>query len=175
MKVILVTGTPGTGKSVLAKGLAKHYDYELLSIAELEGDFITQVIKGVKVVDVEKLNNYVDERRKTSNKHLIIDSHLSHYYPPDNTKICFVLRCDPYELKNRLIKRGYDNDKISVNLEAEAMDLILQEALREGHKVHEINTTHMTDEQLINEGVSIIDGVKKPLKGKVNFTYYLMK
>lgn len=173
MKVIIVTGTPGTGKTTLATGLAKHYGYDLINIAELEGEFITGSIKGVKVIDVDRLVKYIEERRANSNKHLIVDGHLSHYYPPDNTKICFVLRCDPFELKNRLIKRGYSKDKIKVNLEAEAMDLILQEAMQAGHNIHEIDTTQMTDEQLINEAISVIDGLKKPVNGVCNFTYYL--
>jgi adenylate kinase len=52
-----------------------------------------------------------------------------------------VLRLAPSELKNRLLARGYSERKIRENLEAEAVDVILSEAVEFCSRVSEIDTT----------------------------------
>lgn len=170
-KVILVSGTPGTGKTEVAKILAEHYGYEYIHIGEDE-EYIMEREAEVKVIDVKKMINFLKKKQEASPKALVIDSHLSHYFPPDRTRICIVLRCDPAELKNRLVQREYPEFKIRINLEAEAMDLILQEAIKEGHKVHEIDTTNKTGNASAEEAIKAIDK-EETTHGKIDFTYYL--
>lgn len=173
-KAILVTGTPGTGKTSIAKGIAEYYDYEYILISGHK-DYVSEIVKGVKLIDVDKMIKWIKERQERSEKVIIIDSHLSHYYPKELTRMCFVTRCDPAELRMRLKKREYNNKKIRINLEAEAMDLILQEAIKEEHRIHEINTTHRSTKSSMQEAISVLEEKKKKSYGSVNFNYYLMK
>ncbi len=173
-KVVLVTGTPGTGKTSVALGLSKYFGYEYIHIGD-HREYVSEVVKGVKIIDIDKMIAWIKARQEKSERVLVIDSHLSHHYPKELTEICFVLRCDPAELRLRLKERGYNDKKINVNLEAEAMDLILQEALEEGHTVHEINTTHRDVKSSVWEAVKVLEKSLKPSYGKVDFSYYLEK
>ncbi len=167
-KVILITGTPGTGKTSIAKILAEELDYKYEHIGDHK--YYIDNDEGVKIININKMIKWINNEREKNN--LVIDSHLSHYYPSNKTNKCIVLRCDPAELKNRLKKRGYPLIKINTNLEAEAIDLILQEAIIEGHNIYELDTTNKTINQSAEEA---INAVKKDIKsyGKIDFSYYI--
>ena len=173
MKVVLVSGTPGTGKTSIAKYVAEKLNYEYVHIGE-EEEYVCGEEEGVKVIDINKMIKWLIKKQELSKKTLIIDSHLSHYFPAERTRICIITRCDPAELKIRLMKRHYSKRKIEINLEAEAMDLILQEALENGHRVYEIDTTNKSVEI---SGEEVIDAIKnnKVKYGNIDFTYYLMQ
>ena len=47
------------------------------------------------------------------------------------------MRCNPNELKNRLNSRNYNDEKIKENLEAEALNIISDEAIEQYNKVLE--------------------------------------
>ncbi len=72
---------------------------------------------------------------------LVIDSHLSHYLPKEKVKLCVICKCDVKELRKRLKKRGYAKAKIEENVEAEIMDVCLNEAKEEGHRIKIIDTS----------------------------------
>ncbi|MBD3312484.1 AAA family ATPase [archaeon] len=169
-KLILVSGTPGTGKTRVAKGIAEHYDYKYVHIGEHE-EYVTAQID-IKIIDVEQMIKWLKTQQKRDSKTLVVDSHLSHYFPAELTRICIITRCDPSELKTRLKKREYPEEKIRINLEAEAMDLILQEALAEGHKVHEVNTTHKIASTSVKEAIEAID-TGRTSYGEVDFSNHL--
>jgi adenylate kinase len=94
-----------------------------------------------KIVDVKKLNKILIKIIKESKKTLIIDSHLGHYLPKEHVKICVICKCNVKELTNRLKKRGYGKTKIEENIEAEIMDVCLNEAREAGHKIKVVDTS----------------------------------
>jgi len=166
--VILISGTPGTGKTEVAKIIAKELEYEYCHIGDKE-EYITEKTD-VKIIDIDKMNNWI--KKESENKKLVIDSHLSHYYPSELTKACIILRCDPAELKNRLKKREYLEEKIMINIEAEVINLITQEAVRDGHNVYEIDTTTKTASQTASDAINAIQkGLTK--HGEIDYTYYI--
>ena len=67
----------------------------------------------------------------------ILEGHYSHHFAPWS----IVLRLSPRELEPRLENRGYLPEKIRENLEAEALDVILVEAVELSDRVDEIDTT----------------------------------
>lgn len=145
MKVIIVSGTPGTGKTKLAKKLAKEKNAEHIDV--------NQIIKENKlhesydrkrkcyIVDHKKLNKALIKLIKDSKKDLVIDSHLSHYLPSKYVDLCIITKTDLKVLKERLKARKYSQEKIKENLEAEALDTCLVEALENKHKVKVVDTT----------------------------------
>ena len=128
---IAVTGTPGTGKSSATALLSD--TYTVYSVKELAERYGCGEQEGEEVlVDIECLNE------KVECEDCIIEGHLSHLLNPD---IIIILRCHPEVLKKRLEPRGYGEEKLRENMEAEAIDIILEEAMEMGKPVFEIDST----------------------------------
>lgn len=152
-RLISVTGTPGTGKS-LACALIKNYfviDLNALirkNARKFAFDSDRESIE-VSAMELEKLLPKIESD-------IIVEGHLSHLLRPD---ISIVLRCSPNELGKRLRKRGWNEAKIRENQEAEAVDVILIEALsRKRSSVFEIDTTHMKPKDVAKSIQDIIEG-----------------
>ncbi len=140
MKVIAVTGTPGTGKTVLAKKLAKKHNYQyidvngLISSHKLHEKYDKKM--KTRIVDAKKLSTFLmGHIKKLHAKGVVVDSHLSHHLPESFVDVCYVTTCSLPKLKQRLKKRGYSAQKIKDNLEAEAFQTCLTEAQEAGHNV----------------------------------------
>lgn len=142
--IIAVTGTPGTGKTELAKKIAKKLKLKYLDVNKvIEENRLADSYdkkKKCKVVDVKKLNKVLIKLMKDS-KDLVIDSHLSHFLPKKYVDLCVVAKCDLKLLKKRLEKRGYSKEKIRENMDAEIFDVCLVEASEGGHRIKVIDTT----------------------------------
>ncbi|MBI2657119.1 AAA family ATPase [Candidatus Woesearchaeota archaeon] len=150
MKVICVTGTPGTGKTTLAKKLAKKLNFYYLDVNKLISKY--RLSEGydrkrkAKIVDIKKLNKhlikYIKNTRELNKfKGIIIDSHLSHCLPRKYADFCIAAKCGINELGKRLKKRGYSKSKITENLQAEIFDVCYNEAMGKKHRMIVINTT----------------------------------
>ena len=147
--IIIVTGTPCTGKTTYAKTLAQEKSFSYIDVNEIIKKH--NLSEGYdekahcEIIDTDKLNDKLIEIIKMANrsrKSLVIDSHLSHYLPSKYVDKCIVMRCtDLKELKKRLEKRGYDKLKVEENIEAEIMESCLQDALQQSHKVEVIDTS----------------------------------
>lgn len=148
MKVIIVTGSVGTGKTTLATRLAKKLNFHYLDANKVIKRY--NISEGydkkrdTNIIDTKKLNialikemiNY----RKTE-RGIIIDSHLSHYLPKRHVDFCIVTKCNLKELESRLRNKKYSRDKIRENLDAEIFDVCLSESKEKGHKVLVVDTT----------------------------------
>jgi len=139
MKVYIVSGCVGTGKTTFAKKLTKEKKAEYLNVKDLikKYDISSEYDKKRKcdVVDISKLIKVLNKIIKESKRRLVIDSHLSHYLNPKNVDKCYITKCDIKELRKRLKKRNYSKSKIEENTEAEIMDVCYNEALEKGHKI----------------------------------------
>ena len=154
--IIAITGTPGTGKTEVAKALAKRLGWWCVSLNELAEE--EDLYRGYdeermcKIVDLERMREEVNILA-VSHKNLIIESHYAHEMPSD---IVFVLRTDPEVLRKRMVKKGFWTEKIAENLEAEMMNVIRDEALALKKNVYEIDTTRTTPEKVAGKIESII-------------------
>ncbi len=148
MKTIIVGGTPGTGKTTLAKRLAKKLNFHYLDVNKIIEKY--NISEGydkkrdTKIIDTKKLNLALTKEIrnfKQSKEGIIIDSHLSHYLPKKYVDLCIVTKCNLKEMENRLKKKKYSKSKIRENLDAEIFDVCLNEAKENRHKVIVIDTT----------------------------------
>jgi adenylate kinase len=150
--LVALTGTPGTGKSSAAAVMRKRGHY-VVSVEELAREHDAGIeSQGGLVVDTQKLSSSLCWKEDSD---FIIEGHLAHHLP--NT-LCIVMRCHPDRIKSRLMKRGYDDDKIRENMEAEAVDLILIEAVEACSNVFEINASDIRPEDVADAIESIING-----------------
>lgn len=141
---IVVSGTPGTGKTTLAKKLAEKINYKYIDVKRLIT--INKISKTYdkkrkcNIVDTTKLNKLLIKKIK-SNPNIIIDSHLSHYIPKKYVDLCIITKCNLKILEKRLKKRRYNKDKIRENLDCEIFDICFNEAKELKHKIIVIDTT----------------------------------
>ena len=144
MKIIIVTGSVGTGKTALAKKLAKYLKYKYIDVNKVvEGHRLAigyDRKRKSKIVDVRRLAKVLINLIIKSRESLIIDSHLSHYIPKKYVDLCIVTKCSLKNLKKRLKKKKYHQAKIKENLQVEIFDSILVEALERKHKVISVET-----------------------------------
>lgn len=142
--VIIVTGCPATGKTIIAKKIAKEKKLKYIDVNQLikENRLYSYYDKKDKsyVVDIKKLNRFLINFIK-KDKNLVFDSHLSHYLSSKYVNECIVTKCNLKELKKRLEKRKYSKEKIRNNLDCEIFDVCRIEALENNHKVRIVDTS----------------------------------
>jgi adenylate kinase len=166
---VAVTGTPGTGKTT-ATGLVDS-DLDMVNLNDLirEEELSTgeDPERGSLLADIEGLRERLGGRDD-----VLIESHLAHHFEADRV---VVLRCHPRRLRERLLDRGEDESKAKENAEAEALDVILSEAVEEHglDSVYEIDTTDRTPEAVADDIEAVIDGGRAPAAGTVDFLDYL--
>jgi adenylate kinase len=136
MANLLLTGTPGTGKTQVANILTELTGFALIGVNEAVGEDYLYIEEESKVVDLELLSKKINDTLQCDS---IIEGHLAHLLEING--IVIVLRTNPSELRQRLEKRGFSRGKVEENLEAEALDVILIESMELHDEVYEIDTT----------------------------------
>ncbi len=140
--LIVISGTPGTGKSTLARALAKKINFLRLDLHRHYREISSSYNKSKQCYDInlKKFQNLVNRKlrevKKSGQPGLIVDSHLSHLLPRKIVKLCIILTCyDLKKLQKRLKARRYSRKKIRENLDAEIFQVCLNEAKEKRHKI----------------------------------------
>jgi adenylate kinase len=175
---IAVTGTPGTGKTTATDLLGEDPTDECEASVIHLNDVIreeslytdTDTERDSLITDFDSVADWLDENDNEGVT--IVESHLAHHFDAERV---VVLRCHPEKLEERLRERGESDAKVSENAEAEALDVILTEAVdRHGEEsVYEIDTTDNGPAAVAREIESVIAGEREPSAGEVNFVGYL--
>ncbi len=136
MKAYLVAGTPGVGKSTVASGLAERIGALMLELRELADP-------GELEVHPAKLSARAGARIRRAGRDAVIATHI--IFKPRGIPIgaVIVLRRSPLKLLEELRLRGYPEEKVLENVEAELLGVVYVDALRkmgEG-RVFQIDTT----------------------------------
>ena len=140
-----LTGTPGTGKTTIASTLTARG----MQVVSQKETMIPYLLEH----DTERDTDIIDDEAWVDNfvpVEGIIEGHLTHLLPADRV---VVLRCRPDILAARLRTRGYRDEKVQENAEAEALDAILIEAL-EVHpetRIIVLDTTEQSPEETADE------------------------
>lgn len=146
---ICITGTPGTGKTTLASELAQKMGLNHLNVGTLvkeqslhdgwDEEFQCYITNEDKICDALE-----DIMSKGNN---IVDFHSCDFFPERWFDLVIVLRTDNSILYPRLENRNYSSQKISENIEAEIMRVVLDEALESYSEdiVHELQSNTVQD------------------------------
>lgn len=151
--IIIITGTPGTGKTTAANFLSEKLSCDCIHVNDIAGEACIGMESGSKLVDIKKLSKKI---KKIIQGDAIIEGHLSHLLGIGDVVI--VLRTNPEILKQRLAAQGFKGEKLRENLEAEALDVCLIESLERHSSVHEIDTSRKTPGGVAEDMLKILEG-----------------
>jgi len=160
---VALTGVPGTGKSATAARLAPGIrTTEVSELAVAWG--LARRTGGTLTVDLEGMRR---RYRRDPPAVDVVVGHLSHLLP---VRDVIVLRCHPGRLVDRLKRagRGSARDQRE-NYLAEALDLILAEAVRPGRRVWEVDTTPRTPDGVAHVVARIVRRRPHPRYGRVDW------
>ena len=134
---ILITGTPGVGKTSLCTLL----ENQLLEEHKIQG---FQYVKLTDLIQSKKLyknwNEEFDvpefdvdmvcdelEPLMSGRGGIILEFHSCDFFPERWFQLVVLLRCDNTQLYDRLQARGYNEKKITENIECEILDVLKEE------------------------------------------------
>ncbi|MCS7113590.1 MAG: adenylate kinase family protein [Nitrososphaerota archaeon] len=166
MAFIVVSGTPGVGKSTVSSRLAERIGFDLLDLNRwlLSEGFVLgfDELRRVHVVDLESARIRFS-RFKPADR-TIVEGHLAHLVVPvDSISLAFVVRCHPIVLAGRLVSLGYTARKVLENVEAELLGVCVEEAIdMYGSKlVYEVDNSYRCIDSTVDEMVSILSDRSK--------------
>ncbi|BAF21365.1 adenylate kinase isoenzyme 6 homolog [Oryza sativa Japonica Group] len=132
---VLVTGTPGTGKTTTCSLLADAVDLRHINIGDLvrekslhdgwDEELECHIINEDLVCD--ELEDVMEEGG------ILVDYHGCDFFPERWFDLVVVLQTDNSILHDRLTSRGYMGAKLTNNIECEIFQMLLEEA-RESYK-----------------------------------------
>jgi broad-specificity NMP kinase len=139
--ILVITGTPGSGKTTLAEALHRRLkNSNMISVNSLIREkkfFISREKDGTLIADMGKLGRHLRQEARNTKGMLILEGHLlCEIGIPGATAI--VIREHLNTLEKRLLKRGYQWPKIRDNLISEAIDYSGSTARMNYKKVYEI-------------------------------------
>jgi adenylate kinase len=161
MQLIIITGSPGVGKTTIAKILSKKLRAKALSITNfILKNRIFENQRGEKVVEIKKLQKLLEKEIKKlkKEKFLIIEGHLACELSLPNPAKVIVLRRSLKKLKKEMEKRNYSKKKISDNLILEALDYFGENSRIHYKEVYELFAKNK--KTTVNKILKILKGKK---------------
>ncbi|KDD76260.1 hypothetical protein H632_c294p1 [Helicosporidium sp. ATCC 50920] len=146
---ILITGTPGTGKTTTAELLASAAGLEHVNVGQLVKD------EGLHsgwderfqchILDEDKVCDELED--KMGRGGCVVDHHGCDFFPERWFDLVVVLQADNSVLWERLEEREYPTHKIQENVQCEIMHVVVEEA-RESYRedVVQVLSSNTVDE-----------------------------
>ncbi len=175
-RVILITGTPCIGKTTTAKQIAAKLCAQYINLTDYAKTYGLTLGEDTErkttIIDEEKMCTKLTQTIETSeNSNIIVDGHYAAAVIP--TKIVskvFVLRRNPKELKEFMLKCNFNDAKLNENLSAEILDSCLIEAMQtQKGKVCELDVTGKTVDENVAEILDVLNKNKKCFSGVVDW------
>ena len=127
---ILVTGTPGVGKTAVAEALAKRLGLECVGVSALAASIGAHEAwddeRACHVLDEDKVLDAMEPKLGAGG--CVVEYHACELFPERWFDLVLVLRASTETLFDRLKERNYADEKLQENLQCEIMQTILEEA-----------------------------------------------
>ncbi|MEM0369198.1 MAG: adenylate kinase family protein [Pyrobaculum sp.] len=162
---VLITGTPGVGKTTQCRKLARVLDTRCISLGEIlpHTPYVKYLEELVtyEIVDLEGARSYVWSLIKPGD---VLDTHVVELSP--DPEVAVVLRKAPDVLFKELSTRPWPLKKVLENVWSEVLDVVYVQAVERWRRVYQIDVTKREpDETLqllikcVKHGVCIDDRV----------------
>lgn len=163
MRIFVIAGTPGTGKTTVCEQISSKLRADGKSVTVLN---LSEWIKEKKLfdeydphfdtylIDEKKIRRAVESFiKEVSSSILIIESHTVDCIPKAAVDFVLVLSSRTDVLYDRLVARGYQKAKLDENMECEIMSVVLEEAVHRfgPKKVRQCPSNEMDDLEEILE------------------------
>ena len=164
-RIILLSGTPGTGKTSVAHELFSQFQIKFISAGQvvLEENLYDaeDVARDTKVVDADKFNAYFAHKLENLSEDLIFECHYADMLNHPRISLGIILRCHPTVIETRLKSRGYSDQKLRENGEAELLGasssyMLERLDLVNENAIFEIDTTHLSISDIAQRIIDII-------------------
>lgn len=179
---LLITGTPGTGKTTLAHGLSAVLGIPIVKVEEFISDYLKwdPELNTNYIIDAEGASKKLNKKLSELNSY-IVDTVALDLIDASLIDWCIVLRLDPKVLLNRLMQRGWPWCKVVENVFSEILGVSLSSCISKFsyERVIEVNTTGKSPEQLM-EDILMMLSYGKPIINVVDWlemldTEFLLK
>lgn len=177
MKIVVLSGTPGCGKTTVSHEISKKAKVKVISINELaiEKKFTEKYDqkRDTYVIDFERFIPYLVKTIQTQSEKglelLLVEGHFSDIVPDELIDVAIILRCHPDVLYERLKARNYKKEKIIENVQAEILANCLNYFLEKNLKepLLEIDTTEISIENLSDLIIDLVKGMKSKEEFKI--------
>ena len=176
--IILITGTPGTGKTSLTKEvheslISEGVTSKIIDINEL---IHSNVVKSrydsrldTKVYDDRDLCKILKQRLikdRESSEVLLLDTHTPSSIPKDAPDLVVVLKCRTDVIYDRLAARGYIQAKIDENVSCEIMQVVHEEAHDRFTKAEIVVVSSNDSDDLKDNKDTILEHIQSYQKNK---------
>ena len=175
-RIILVTGTPAVGKTTVAKRLAEQLKAQYVNLTDFakKEQLVSEVdeARDTAIINEAKMRRKLKALIAKAQTDIVVDGHYAAAVTPKTAVAnVFVLRRNPFQLREFMRKRRYDEAKQKENLEAEILDVCLVEALskQEKSKVCELDITDKTVNETLKEILEVLDGKRTCYPGCVDW------
>ncbi|MFX1260395.1 MAG: adenylate kinase family protein [Promethearchaeota archaeon] len=166
MKIVIISGTPGTGKTTVSKEISRKIKAKIISLNEIviqkdlyvkfDSNRETFVINEDRLIAyvLKLIKNYASEKIDF----VLIEGHFSDIIPNDFINNVIVLRCHPDELLRRLKIKGYNERKIIENVQSEILGNCVNYFINKNINIPllEIDTTSITIKSLVRIMIELI-------------------
>lgn len=156
-RIIVITGTPGVGKTMLVKALKARLNASVYNATDIVNKFKLYSGKdkfGAKIVKMKQLQERIAKIIQSDKSQIIIlDGHILCDIRVRGAK-AIVVREHLKKIISRLQERKYPIEKIKENVTSEALDYCGASAADNYGEVYEI----MNGKAALKEAISIING-----------------
>eukprot|EP00884_Botryococcus_braunii_P016784 jgi/Botrbrau1/378/Bobra.110_2s0033.1 len=127
---VLITGTPGTGKTTMCEAVAERTCLKHVNISELVK--AEQLHEGwdpeheAYILDEDKVVDALEDMIEDGG--VLVEYHSCDFFPERWFDLVIVLQTDNTILYERLQNRNYPQKKISENVTCEIMNVVVEEA-----------------------------------------------
>ncbi|MEM3448360.1 MAG: AAA family ATPase [Nitrososphaerota archaeon] len=148
-RVFYIAGTPGVGKTTLGQLVSQKAGLKFMELINIvQGNQLNAEIE----IDGRTLSIYAGKLIRKLAEDSLIATHIAFKPRGVNVERIFVLRRDPFSIIATLTSRGYPEEKVLENAEAEFLGIVYFEMLKKfgSEKTLQINVSNKTIEESVN-------------------------